>query len=559
MANLVPNPSWDGVYQLETTDLVLGGPGGVANTPAQNLANQNLYARKHGGALPFLAGLSYDTGDRVKLTNGDIVVSLEDANTDDPNADMTKWKNESKSFTELVYKLDSLSELKALTPFEDNRRVSIKGYGDGELYWDALSTETANDITIFQSDTTATGRWKWVKFLSVAQGGVISDGVTDQTTRINEITDVLGATGFRGRIQIPENTKFDVSNVFASLPIGVNLKIFDNVNWGQPPGYKNRMIISYGTGTTADDSLHMFADNHHTAISLNNLGTAGSVSADERLASIAHAVGISYAGDPLNAQILQFRKDANLDKWIMSTRTLIPYEIAMKDPSAWVSGKIYAAGAMCLSDGNKVYRTTLGGTAGATAPTGTGTGLNDGGVIWDYYAARRSRDATTFTVDEDGNAANYGNTGATTSYQVRNAVNRLLLQVDNTTTGTVSLRDFNRGVDFLTSATARGTYLGGVPSLFFGAVLSGATPSVSTAAHRVTNAGATTMTSLGLPAGQTHGFVLLLFTDANTTIQNGAAFALKGAVNANPPANGIIQLVRNGSIGSQWVEVSRSF
>lgn len=91
MANLVPTPSWDGVYQIETTDQVLGGPGGVANTPAQNLANQNLYARKHGGALPFLAGLSYDIGDRVKLADGTVVSSTVPGNTTDPNTDMTDW------------------------------------------------------------------------------------------------------------------------------------------------------------------------------------------------------------------------------------------------------------------------------------------------------------------------------------------------------------------------------------------------------------------------------------------------------------------------------------
>ena len=91
MANLVPTPSWDGVYQIETTDVVLGGPGGVANTPAQNLANQNLYARKHGGTMPFLAGLSYDIGDQVKLDNGDIVRSTIASNTNDPNTDITGW------------------------------------------------------------------------------------------------------------------------------------------------------------------------------------------------------------------------------------------------------------------------------------------------------------------------------------------------------------------------------------------------------------------------------------------------------------------------------------
>lgn len=43
MANLVPNPSWDDVYQIEQTDRVLGGPSGVANIPAQALLNRIEY------------------------------------------------------------------------------------------------------------------------------------------------------------------------------------------------------------------------------------------------------------------------------------------------------------------------------------------------------------------------------------------------------------------------------------------------------------------------------------------------------------------------------------
>jgi len=43
MANLTPVPGWDDVFQLETTTQVLGGPGGPANTPAQNLVNRTAF------------------------------------------------------------------------------------------------------------------------------------------------------------------------------------------------------------------------------------------------------------------------------------------------------------------------------------------------------------------------------------------------------------------------------------------------------------------------------------------------------------------------------------
>jgi hypothetical protein len=39
MANLVPTPQKSSVYQIETSDLVLGGLGGVANQQAQQLLN----------------------------------------------------------------------------------------------------------------------------------------------------------------------------------------------------------------------------------------------------------------------------------------------------------------------------------------------------------------------------------------------------------------------------------------------------------------------------------------------------------------------------------------
>jgi hypothetical protein len=46
MANLVEADNFDaGVYQLETTDPVMGGPGGVSNSQAQALANRTKYLK----------------------------------------------------------------------------------------------------------------------------------------------------------------------------------------------------------------------------------------------------------------------------------------------------------------------------------------------------------------------------------------------------------------------------------------------------------------------------------------------------------------------------------
>lgn len=48
MSNLVETPAFgSGVYQIETSDPVLGGPGGIANLQAQELANRTAYLKDH--------------------------------------------------------------------------------------------------------------------------------------------------------------------------------------------------------------------------------------------------------------------------------------------------------------------------------------------------------------------------------------------------------------------------------------------------------------------------------------------------------------------------------
>lgn len=52
MANLTETATYDAaVYQLETTDPVLGGPGGISNSQAQALANRTKYLKAHVDAL----------------------------------------------------------------------------------------------------------------------------------------------------------------------------------------------------------------------------------------------------------------------------------------------------------------------------------------------------------------------------------------------------------------------------------------------------------------------------------------------------------------------------
>ena len=46
MANVTETSTWEGgIYQIETTDPVLGGPNGIANVQAKQLANRTTYLK----------------------------------------------------------------------------------------------------------------------------------------------------------------------------------------------------------------------------------------------------------------------------------------------------------------------------------------------------------------------------------------------------------------------------------------------------------------------------------------------------------------------------------
>jgi hypothetical protein len=65
--------------------------------------------------------------------------------------------------------------------------------------------------------------------------------------------------------------------------------------------------------------------------------------------------------------------------WICTT--------AGSNAKAWVTATAYVAGQRRYNGAN-VYVCTTGGTSGATAPTGTGTGISDGVCVWDFLETR---------------------------------------------------------------------------------------------------------------------------------------------------------------------------
>ena len=65
------------------------------------------------------------------------------------------------------------------------------------------------------------------------------------------------------------------------------------------------------------------------------------------------------------------------------TMVLEYYSASWVQPKQWVTSTAFAAGSYCSNNGI-YYKTTAGGTTGATVPTHTSGSVSDGGVTWTY-------------------------------------------------------------------------------------------------------------------------------------------------------------------------------
>ena len=79
--------------------------------------------------------------------------------------------------------------------------------------------------------------------------------------------------------------------------------------------------------------------------------------------------------------------------FVYSEATTTWIQVASAATTPWVTATVYGAGARVTSGGLS-YVTIAGGTSGATPPSGSGTGINDGGVLWNYSPAISGPDPT---------------------------------------------------------------------------------------------------------------------------------------------------------------------
>jgi len=531
---------WIGTANLDpqTNPITVYWDAGLTIPAAQPIRTLGGYPSNSGTPGRLYVNVSTSYSFRIQNKNGSLVYSAPTATERQiaENISYTPGANSLLTATNVQAALDQVSDDE-----------------DGSLYVGFLQAGTGAVARTAQS--------KMRDIIDARDFGITQDGVTDNTSALTALMSSLSSSGFRGVINIPYGTKFNVATVWASVPVGVILQDNSSINWGQPPSYKNKFLITYSGDNVSDDTQEIIASPHHPALMLLNMGTDSSAAASSRYATILHGVGKDYAGDPILGWLWQFAKDPAATQWRVSLRMQTPYEVAVANPQPWAASTVYAANAYCVSDGGKIYTTSAGGTSGSTAPTGTGSSINDGGVLWDYVQAALNIDSTRFEWFQDGKSGQFAPAGGVARYGQSAGSKSWYFEIDDAT-GTITLRDVNRLLNIFSVSDAAGLEIGTATSPIRLPITGTGPNAPITGAGRVENGGATNMSTMVPPAGRTKMIVSLRFDNSNTTVVHGTGtnnLTLKGGVNVTPSFGQFITFEYDYTFTARWIEVSRSF
>jgi hypothetical protein len=455
-----------------------------------------------------------------------------------------------------------------------------------------IGATSADLVTYTPSGVGAVARSAASKFgdvVSVTDFGAIADGTTDNTAAI------LAAAVSSGRklLLIPYNVKYSRSTLLSSVTLPDDVVFIDwsGINDFSSSGYATKHFGIVSRDSAPDDTHFAVDSGHHAIINLNNFGTAGSVSAAVRAATIAWSSG-QFALGPSNQQgfrgaaIEQFSKSSGSNHWIKALRSSAPWVSINGNYEYWASGQVIAAtGVYRVYGADNHYVSASTGTTGSTPPTHTSGTVSDGGVDWTWVD---SADRTVWAIREDGRAGigstsfaatwrhkvsivdasgNYSFEGEATGASKNAALKLFPTDAASAVVPAPFLLASTNGLSIMRSDGStnivrftdnEGMIARELVLVFTSNASTGATPSVDgISVLSVENSSATTIT--GFSGGSEGQFIHLYFLNANTTLQTSATFTLTGSVNVTPSAGSVVTMMKvPPGISNRWVEVGRS-
>lgn len=374
------------------------------------------------------------------------------------------------------------------------------------------------------------------EYASLSQYGIISDGLTDQTTALVSLFTTGDLAGVRGKYVVPYNTKFTINTVYASLPTGVVLLDYSMINWHNTVGYKNKPIVIGSLDTSTDDTWLTVLSGHHPALLICNMGTAEdspgvpTASATARRNSIIYAKGINESGDPISTFLQQVAKQPSIDKWIYHIRlqrkfsddaTVIDSTVFSLDEDGHLGIGNYPNAADNLRVVNAIYNTSETTTFIRFDNTNNSSDVQ---IYLGCKDASGNVKSTRFRLSNDNLLA------------IRNNANSEIWNIDN------DGNTMQYGAERKTWKTATD---------------GDTTPTVENTARLIVgNTGATSITDFD--NAESYQEVTILFTTANTTLVNSSSLRLAGNVNWTPTANSSITLFKVNSLTAAWFEKCRT-
>lgn len=272
MASLTETSAFDeGVYQLELTDPVIGGPNGISNQPLKNLANRTRYLKDALDALLVGAPADLNTLAEIATALGLKAPLDSPVFTGNPAAPTTAQFDNDTSLATTAFVQRALGNMRGATGFSANATLTVDHIGQ------VVQCASAGGFTLTLPATSGLPDGATIEFVSSAVGAVtiarqgtdviypnMSAGVASitlgngDTAKLVKITGGWGLIGGSATLRY-SNADFGKSfsaNGYQRLPSGLIIQwgIANNsgIFTSYPVAFPNSVLsVALGTWATA--------------------------------------------------------------------------------------------------------------------------------------------------------------------------------------------------------------------------------------------------------------------------------------------------------------------